>query len=339
MTATEDRLAELNEWLHERGMGAYWMRGEGEGPGGPPVKPRLARKADIYPALLKSGELVPVGPQGMVEMRLVSAQLGSSTISLGHQILMPGERTRAHRNVKNEIRFVLEAPPEAVFVVEGEAFPMEPGDLITAPTWTTHDHWNRGDRPSIWLDGLDMGLTRFGVDINERYPEDDQYQAIDRPTDYARRTGGHVQPVGIEREYVLPPMRYPWSETYATLMALKASEAECDPYDGIRLMYTNPVDGGPTVRTMSCEVQLLSGGLKTEVHRHSCTTLYYAHCGVGCTVVEDERLEWAEGDLFSVPSWTWHQHENRSAEDAILYSVSDWPAMQALGFYAEESRG
>jgi len=59
--------------------------------------------------------------------------------------------------------------------------------------------------------------------------------------------------------------------------------------------------------------------------------------GEGEAVVEGERLEWAEGDLFSVPSWTWHQHENRSAEDAILYLVSDWPAMQALGFYAEES--
>jgi gentisate 1,2-dioxygenase len=335
VSAAEDRLADLNDWLRERGMGAYWMRGE-EGAGGPPKQPRLAKKADIYPALLKSGELIPVGPQGMTEMRIVTSPLGTDTVSLGHQILMPGERTRAHRNVKNETRFVLEAPPEFVFIVDGEAFPVEPGDLVVTPTWTDHDHLNEGDRPAVWLDGLDMGLMRFGVDINERYPEDDQFQTIDVPANYARRTSGHVQPVGVARESELRPMIYPWSETYATLMALKASETDGDPCDGIRLLYTNPVDGGPTVKTMSCEIQLLTGRLKTQPHRHASTSVYYAHRGAGCTVVDGERLEWEEGDLFTVPSWSWHHHENPSADDAILYSVSDWPAMQSLGFYKEE---
>lgn len=336
MTSAEERLEELNHWLRERGIGAYWMRGE-EGEGlQQKNRPKLSKRADIYPAVLKAGELVPVGPQGLTEMRTVGGNLGTTTISLGYQILMPGERTRAHRNAKNETRFVLEAPPEAAFIVEGEAFPMEVGDLIVSPTWTTHDHHNGGDRPAIWLDGLDMGLMRFGVDINERYPENDPYQALDRPTGYSGRVYKNVRPMGLKSEYTLPPMRYPWKETYAHLMALKESDTEWDPWDGVHVRYANPADGGPTVRTMSCEIQLLPSRLVTKAHRHNCTTVYYAFRGEGVTEVEGERLAWEEGDLFSVPPWTWHHHENSAAEDAILYSLSDWPAMAALGFYQEE---
>jgi gentisate 1,2-dioxygenase len=140
----------------------------------------------------------------------------------------------------------------------------------------------------------------------------------------------------MKREYTLPPMRYPWKDTCATLLAVKEAETEYDPYDGIRLVYSNPVDRGPAVSTMSCEIQLLPGKLVTRAHRHNCTTIYYAFRGEGVIDVEGERLEWAQGDLFSVPAWTWHHHENRLAEDAILYSLSDWPAMAAVGFYQEE---
>ena len=87
---------------------------------------------------------------------------------------------------------------------------------------------------------------------------------------------------------------------------------------------------------MSCDVQLLPPKLVTKRHRHNSTSIYYAFRGEGVTEVEGERLEWAQGDLFSVPPWTWHHHANLLADDAILYSVSDWPAMAALGFYQGE---
>jgi gentisate 1,2-dioxygenase len=38
-----------------------------------------------------------------------------------------------------------------------------------------------------------------------------------------------------------------------------------------------------------------------------------------------------------VPLWSWHSHQNRSKdEEAILFSMSDIPVMEALQLYREE---
>ncbi len=58
--------------------------------------------------------------------------------------------------------------------------------------------------------------------------------------------------------------------------------------------------------------------------------------GDGVTTIEGERLEWRTGDVFAVPPWTWHSHENTFSGDTILISIDDWPAMKKLGFYMEE---
>jgi gentisate 1,2-dioxygenase len=53
--------------------------------------------------------------------------------------------------------------------------------------------------------------------------------------------------------------------------------------------------------------------------------------------VGDEEMAWGQHDLFVVPNWTWRHHVNTSASaEAILFSVNDIPALQALGYYREE---
>jgi gentisate 1,2-dioxygenase len=47
-------------------------------------------------------------------------------------------------------------------------------------------------------------------------------------------------------------------------------------------------------------------------------------------------LEYGKGDIFAVPPWTWHHHENTNNDDTILFSIDDWPAMKALRFYMKE---
>ena len=123
------------------------------------------------------------------------------------------------------------------------------GDLVVSPTWTFHDHYNGGDTPAIWVDGYDNGyatLGEAGKALNERYPADAPYQDIVRPDEYGLRTMGHVRPWSEEAVYPLPPMRYPWAEVQASLQALREAEVEGDPYDGLHLLYTNPIDGGAT---------------------------------------------------------------------------------------------
>jgi gentisate 1,2-dioxygenase len=74
-------------------------------------------------------------------------------------------------------------------------------------------------------------------------------------------------------------------------------------------------------------------------HRHLSSTIYHVVRGTGVTTVDGQRLEWEKGDIFVVPPWSWHHHENRAGEDAILFTMDDAPALAALGFYREEGEG
>jgi gentisate 1,2-dioxygenase len=40
-----------------------------------------------------------------------------------------------------------------------------------------------------------------------------------------------------------------------------------------------------------------------------------------------------------VPQWQWHSHENTGDEDALLFSMSDWPLLKPFGFYREQVEG
>jgi gentisate 1,2-dioxygenase len=289
----------------------------------------------IYRGLMRSGEIVTVGPDGMTGMRsVVGIEARAFPIWMNAQILMPGERTQAHRNLRSETRLVCEAPKDAVFVCEFEAYPMERGDVIVSPAWTFHDHWNKDTRPAIWIDGYDNGYNP-NVNINERMPKDNPYEEIKRPLDYGRRTLGLARPIAQETPFPLPPMRYRWSDTRAALIALKEN-GESDPCDGVRVMLASPVDGGPTLPTITWQAQLFSKGQKTLPHRHNSTTFYFAFEGQGRVVIGGELLEYGQGDIFAVPPWTWHHHENTSDGETILFSIDDWPAMKKLGFYMQE---
>ena len=117
-------------------------------------------------------------------------------------------------------------------------------------------------------------------------------------------------------------------------MALKESAG--DPYDGVLLEYANPLTGGHTLQTFSCTIQLLRPNEKTRSHRHTSTAVYHAFRGKGMTKVSANELKWDKGDIFVVPPWQYHSHENRSSEDAILFSITDRPSTEALGLYREE---
>jgi len=65
----------------------------------------------MYRGLMRSGEIVTVGPDGMTGMRsVVGIEAKRFPIWMNAQILMPGERTQAHRNLRSETRLVCQAP-------------------------------------------------------------------------------------------------------------------------------------------------------------------------------------------------------------------------------------
>ncbi|SRR5713226_197243 len=326
------QLSDLESWLTEKNLRGHWQMESGR----EEFRPHLWKWDDIYKGLMLATELVPMDKTARRTIQLKNPSLGdrmTNTIHLSVQCVMPGEIAKAHRHNAAAIRFVIRSAPGTFTVIEGEPAPMEAGDLITTPSWTWHDHYNSSSEPTIWLDGLDIRLVSMGRNLFENYPRDQQPR--ERPAGFSSRIFGYAKPAWMNSEHLTPPFRYPWEDTYATLSALRESEG--DPFNGILLSYKHPVHGGATLPTFACELQLLRPNEKTRSHRHNSTTIYHVFRGEGLTVADGERLEWSQGDIFVVPPWSWHKHENRSSQDAILFSIADWPAMMALGIYREET--
>ena len=332
-------LADLDRWLAERNVIGLWgnrVRDREE------CKPYLWKWQEVQECVQAMADLVPMEMVSRRILTLLNPSLGDGTIStmrVSIQCLKPGEIAEAHRHSAGAIRFILQGAEGAHCVVQGERVPVATGDLLTTPSMTWHDHYSEADQPAIWLDALDnrlvgkLGIKRFGE------PFSAPQQPIERPDGFADRVLGGAKPPWVTAELPNPPFRYPWEDTLATLRYLKESEIEPDPCDGIHLAYAHPVTGGPTLTTFSCEMQLLLGRKRLVAHRHNSSTIYQVYQGHGVTVIDDQRFEWSQGDIFVVPPWSWHSHENVASEDAMLFSLSDQPTMAALGMYLEEEAG
>ena len=53
-------------------------------------------------------------------------------------------------------------------------------------------------------------------------------------------------------------------------------------------------------------------------------------------IIDGQRIDWSFGDTFTLPAWSWHEHANESGDDAVLFSMSDLPVVEAMGLYREE---
>ena len=134
-----------------------------------------------------------------------------------------------------------------------------------------------------------------------------------------------------ERAAELKPKLWKWDDIYTGIM--KATEV-VPMEDTFRrnVQLIHPIRPA----NLRFSLQCIMPGESAKAHRHTCSVLYFAFRGYGATVIENERVEWSQGDVFLIPPWAKHAHENLAMEDAILFSVTDWPAIQSLGFYKEE---
>jgi gentisate 1,2-dioxygenase len=255
------------------------------------------------------------------------------------QILCPGENAPTHRHTAAAIRFIIKGHG-AYTVVNGERITMAEGDLVLTPAMTWHDHGSESSTPVIWFDGLDAPFVSYlNLSFFDGYSSDKQ--PITKAEALTTKTlgSGGLRPSWLRpKENVDLPFIYPWKETYDALSRLAALEGEGDPFDGIILDYGNPVTGGPTLRTLGCQVQLLRPGERTRAHRHTSSVVYLAFRGSGSIIVDDQRLDWAQGDAVVLPSWSWHQFINPTSSEAILFSINDRPILEPLGLYREETK-
>jgi gentisate 1,2-dioxygenase len=293
---------------------------------------------DVRPLLMESGDLITAEE---AERRVLILEnpalegLASTTDTLyaGLQLILPGEIAPAHRHSPSALRFIVEGTG-AYTAVDGERAYMEEGDLILTPSWTWHDHGCDGDSPMVWLDGLDIPTIRFmAVQFAEDYPEPTFPES--RPSgDALARYGSNMLPVDVDRGSKNSPVfRYPYEQSRAALEQMQKS-GEIDLYEGLKLEYINPATGGPVMPTMSCFMQMLPKGFKTEPYRSTDSTVFSVVEGSGTVQIGDVKFSWTKRDVFAVP--TWMQYQISTNEDSVLFSFSDRVAQKSLGLWREQ---
>jgi gentisate 1,2-dioxygenase len=342
----DERLEALHKRLAANSLSGHWQRRERP----QPLQPYLWPWAVIHSCLEESGDVVELSSAGdaaarrtvqLINPALTGEKATSRTFQVSVQLVKPGETAECHRHTFNAMRFVIQSKGMYT-TAEGEQMIMEPGDLLIQPGWAWHDHTNPTDEPAIWLDLLDHPLTRYLDSMLSEVYAEGAAQPVSKPDGYSRRRFGTVRPNTNAIGNKAVAFCYKWKETLPVLQALAAAKESDDPFDGVLLEYTNPLSGGPTLPTIGAWVQMLRPGESTRPHRHTSCAVYHAVQGRGVTLLgggEREQLSWAEKDCFFVPPWHWHQHRNLSSkEPAILFSITDRPTVQTLGFYREEKR-
>jgi len=92
------------------------------------------------------------------------------------------------------------------------------------------------------------------------------------------------------------------------------------------------------MQTIGASMQMLRPGEHTKAHRHTGSFIYQVAKGKGFSIINGQRFDWQERDIFCVPSWMFHEHANASqSEDACLFCFNDLPVMKSLGLYREEA--
>ena len=300
------------------------------------------RWQDLRPQAMRALELVGTRE---AERRVIcctnpAAGRGATpTLVANVQVVGPGEIARAHRHTAAALRMIIESTG-GYTVVNGEAIPMLPGDLVLTPNWTWHDHANDSETPMMWLDGLDAPLVgMLEAQFREEYPQEVQTPREDMDLSHVKWGGAALRPAwGMAEETRDSPLwHYPWRQTKAALDRLASIDGG-SPHDGVIFEYTNPRDGGHVMPTIACYVQMLRPGQHTEAHRHTSSSVYHVIEGQGATIVDGERLSWDSKDIFTVPGWARHEHVNESAtQPAYLFSFTDEPVYRALNLYREDA--
>ncbi|MFT6557143.1 gentisate 1,2-dioxygenase [Sneathiella sp.] len=300
--------------------------------------PYLWRYSIIREFLLESGTLITAKEAERRVLILENPGLrGASKITTsiyaGLQLVLPGEVAPAHRHSQSALRFVLEGA-NAHTTVDGEKTLMNIGDFVITPPMSWHDHGNQSNDPMIWLDGLDIPMLSF-FDASFAEPFNIDEQPVARATgDSLARYGANMLPVDFEKQRLTSPIfNYPYVRSREALRKMEVQE-EWDPCHGLKLRYSNPVDGGFAMPTIAAFMQLLPKSFKSSSYRSTDATIFVVVEGCGQSQIDGTTFDWGPKDIFVAPSWKWVTHE--ANDEAIIFSFSDRVAQQKLGFWREE---
>ena len=300
--------------------------------------PAMWRWVEVQPRLMRACELITAREAERRVLMLENPALPGTTfitptVFAGLQIILPGEVAATHRHTPNALRFIIEGEG-AYTAVDGERTLMRPGDFVTTPGWTWHDHGNLGSGPVVWLDGLDTPYANLaGAHFREDFPQ--ETQPLSRAEgDAGARYGANLLPLDYRpRGRASPVLSYPYERTREALARL-ARGGDPHPAHGYKLRYANPATGGHPFPTMAVFMQLLPGGFAGRQYRSTDGAVFCVVEGRGSLGIGEARWEFGPHDVFVVPSWEFHRLHAES--DCVLFSYSDRAAQEALGFWREQ---
>lgn len=336
--ATNPNRARFSGELEALHMKPLWERVMRLKPGTPAV-PVIWRWEQAQPHLMRAAELITTHEAERRVLMLENPALkgttfATTTLYAGLQVILPGEIARTHRHAPNALRLIVEGEG-AYTAVEGERTLMRPGDFVTTPGWTWHDHGNLGSEPVVWLDGLDTAFANlFGAHFREDYTQ--EIQPVARAEgDAAARYGANLLPLEHRpRGHASPLLSYPYDRTRAALEQLAKSGAP-DPAHGYKLRYVNPATGGHAFPTMAVFMQWLPKGYAGCRYRSTDGAVFCVVEGRGSAGVGDASWDFSAHDVFVVPSWEYCRFQ--ADTDCVLFSYTDRAAQEALGFWREEA--
>jgi gentisate 1,2-dioxygenase len=308
--------------------------------------PMLWRYADLRDHVLKSLDLVTPEQAGRRVVYLENPGRSDVVAAVGWlysglQVMGPGECASSHRHSASALRFIMEGRG-AFTNVDGHKMTLGANDFVLTPNGTWHEHGVAEDGTiCIWQDGLDIPLMN-ALEANFYEVHPDLNQAISYPVDDTTATwaAAGLRPAGKEwNKRYSPLLKYEWAPTYEALTKY-ARVTDGSPFDGVLMDYINPISGGPVMMTIGASMQLLRPGEHTQAHRQTGSFVYQCARGSGYSIINGQRFDWRERDIFVVPAWMYHEHANASdSDDACLFAFHDLPAIRALGLYREEALG
>ena len=127
-----------------------------------------------------------------------------------------------------------------------------------------------------------------------------------------------------------PKYRYPGDVTRATLDSMSAAADRTKT-----LRYTNPLDGGPVMPTLDCFYKRIAQSQPTQPKRVTHNQICLVASGEGKSKIGDEVFEWTKHDTFTIPHWTWVEHEAKTG-DAEFFIVTDKSVFENLDLVREE---
>ena len=292
----------------------------------------------VRPFLMESGTLITAKEAVRRVLILENPSMpGSScitpTLYAGLQLILPGEVAPSHRHTQSALRFIVEGEG-AYTAVDGERTIMHEGDFVITPTWTWHDHGNDSSKPMVWLDGLDMHLVNLmDAGFRDGYP--DKTHPVTRPEGAAdAEFAFNLLPVDYKpSSQTTPIFNYPYTRSREALEKM-AKFHPIDPCFGYKMKFINPIDGGWAMPTISTWMSLFPKGFKSMPYRSTDGVVFVCVEGTGKTRIGDKVFEWGPHDVWTVPSWLYHEHEATS--DAVVFSFSDRVAQEKLDFFREQ---